>query len=126
MPSSSDRKKPGNRRAIGRRYEDAAAQFLIQHGYSILDRNYQAGHKEIDIVAGKPGLIVFVEVKAARSDRFGHPAEWVSPRKMRLLTQAAQEYIERKKISGRDIRFDVICFVKGELEYYPGAFEGIE
>lgn len=126
MPSSSDRKKPGNRRAIGRRYEDAAAQFLIQHGYSILDRNYQAGHKEIDIVAGKPGLIVFVEVKGARSDRFGHPAEWVSPRKMRLLTQAAQVYLEEKNIGGCDIRFDVVCFVKGELEYYSGAFEGVE
>jgi putative endonuclease len=126
MPSSSDKKKSGNRRAVGRRYEDQAAQFLIQHGYEILDRNYQAGHKEIDLVASKPGVIVFVEVKAARSDAFGHPAEWVSQRKIRLLTQAAQVYLDAKKITGRDIRFDVICFVKGELEYFPGAFEGME
>ncbi len=126
MPSSSDKRQSGNRRAVGSRYEESAAQFLIQHGYSILDRNWQAGHKEIDIIAGKPGLIVFVEVKAARSNAFGHPAEWVSVRKMRLLTEAAQVYLDKKKISGQDIRFDVICFVKGELEYYPGAFEGAE
>lgn len=126
MPSSSDRRKSGNRREVGRRYEDAAAQFLIQNGYTILDRNYQAGHKEIDIVAGKPGLIAFVEVKAARSTSYGHPAEWVSQRKIRLLTQAAQVYLDEKRITGRDIRFDVICFVKGELEYYPGAFDGVE
>ena len=87
MPSSSDKKKSGNRRAVGRRYEDAAAQFLIQHGYEILDKNYQVGHKEIDLVVSKPGVIVFVEVKAARSNAYGHPAEWVSARKIRLLTQ---------------------------------------
>ncbi|MBK7142104.1 MAG: YraN family protein [bacterium] len=126
MPSSSDRRKSGNRRAVGRRYEDAAAQFLIQRGFEILDKNYQAGHKEIDLVVSKPGVIVFVEVKAARSNAFGHPAEWVSARKIRLLTQAAQVYLDEMKIVGRDIRFDVICFVKGELEYFPGAFEGVE
>ena len=122
MPSSSDRPSH-NRRAVGSRYEQQAADFLIQHGYTILDRNWQAGHKEIDLIAQKPGVIVFVEVKAARSNAFGHPAEWVSTRKQTLLAQAAQVYLDTKKITGCDIRFDVICFVTGRLEYFPAAFD---
>jgi putative endonuclease len=122
MPSSSD-SRSRNRRAVGSRYEQQAADFLIQHGYTILERNWQAGHKEIDLIAWKPGMIVFVEVKAARSNAFGHPAEWVSGRKQTLLAQAAQVYLDTKKVSGCDIRFDVICFVKGALEYFPAAFD---
>jgi putative endonuclease len=123
MPSSSDKNISRNRRAVGSRYEQQAADFLIQHGYKILERNWQAGHKEIDLIAQKPGVIVFVEVKAARSNAFGHPAEWVSQRKQTLLAQAAQVYLDNKKVTGRDIRFDVICFVKGRLEYFAAAFD---
>ncbi|MCM2272359.1 MAG: YraN family protein [candidate division Zixibacteria bacterium] len=122
MRSSSD-KQARNRRAIGSRYEQKAAEFLIQHGYSIIERNWQAGHKEIDLIARKPGQIVFVEVKGSRSNAFGHPAEWVGPRKQQKLIEAAQIYLERNRITGQDVRFDVICFMNGVLEYFPSAFD---
>ena len=51
----------------GRRGEEEAAGFLLGKGYSILERNWRYGHREIDIIAADRGMIVFVEVKYRRS-----------------------------------------------------------
>jgi len=48
----------------GRKAEDAACDYLKKHGYDILDRNRRLGRGELDIVALKEDLLVFVEVKA--------------------------------------------------------------
>ena len=58
---------------FGRISEDRAVAYLMARGYTIRDRNWRLGHKEIDIVAQKNGVLVIVEVKARRDDRFGDP-----------------------------------------------------
>jgi putative endonuclease len=70
--------------------------------------------------------VAFVEVKAATSTRYGHPAEKVDKRKQEHLTQAAQQYLLKKKLPDVDLRFDVITFVEENLEHFPGAFEATE
>lgn len=115
--------KRNNNRARGSGYEDAASSFMMSNGFEILDRNWTAGHKEIDLIARKDDLIVFVEVKSSRDDSFGHPAERVDFRKQQNLIIAAETYIMEKEITGYDIRFDLITFLNGKLEYYPGAFQ---
>ncbi len=121
---SSEDEKPQRRNTVrkGREFEDHAARFFTHQGYTILDRNWQAGHKEIDLVVQLDDVIVFVEVKAARSNAFGHPAEWIDRRKINNLLTAAQQYIETKSIRDCDLRFDVVTFFEGKLEHYPGAF----
>ena len=91
-----------------------------------MDRNWRTGHLEIDLVVRKQGLLVFVEVKSASSQQFGHPAEKVDPRKRERLTRAANAYLIEKEITDCDLRFDVITFVEGRLEHFPGAFEASE
>ncbi len=108
--------------AIGRDYEQRAIAFLQQHGFEILERNWQSGHKEIDIIARNDDLIVFVEVKASRSLSFGHPSERVNKQKVGHLVKAAQRYIMDHNITDCDLRFDVITFAAGQMEHYPNAF----
>lgn len=123
MPSSDHDQPKGSRRQIrGKQFEDQAALFFEDHGFSVLDRNWRAGHKEIDLIVRKDNTIVFVEVKASLSDKFGHPVERVDKAKIRHLTNAAQQYVLEKRISGCDLRFDVVTFSEGQLEHYPNAF----
>lgn len=125
MPSSNKpQKKSGrSRRTIGAGYEQKAAEFFRRLGFEILDQSWQAGHREIDLIAQKGNLVVFVEVKSASSKAFGHPAERVDKTKIRRLSSAAQQYLLAKDIEGVDLRFDVVTFVQGKLEHYPSAFE---
>ena len=48
---------------FGAQGEDIAIDYLRSKGYVILDRNWRSGHKEIDIVARKDDIVVFVEVR---------------------------------------------------------------
>ncbi len=123
MNSSKKSRKEDNRVASGRSYEKLAAQFFIQNGYEILERNWQAGQKEIDLIVRKGNEIAFVEVKSVASTKFGHPAQRVDKRKISNLTEAARRYQIEKEIDGCDLRFDVVTFIDGQLEYFPNAFE---
>ncbi len=114
MPSSNEDSRPKpNRVRTGRVYEDRAAAFYVSQGFEVVARNWQAGHKELDLVVRNEHMLVFVEVKASRSDKFGHPSEWVDSRKQERLTAAAQQFILEHNFSGLDFRFDVVTFSGG-------------
>jgi putative endonuclease len=59
--------------------EDLALRYLIQHGYTLLDRNYRTRRGEIDLIVRKDDILVFVEVKLRRQTAFGDPLEAVTP-----------------------------------------------
>ena len=67
-----------DKRKEGSKYEDAAAEYLENAGYKILERNFYTHFGEIDIIAWKDGMIVFVEVKYRKSLKRGHPLEAVT------------------------------------------------
>jgi putative endonuclease len=121
---SSEQKKPGKSKKLtqGRKFEDLAAKYYEQSGFEVLERNWRAGRKELDLIVRKGNLIVFVEVKSTYSREFGHPSERVHTHKIRNLTDAAQQYLIANAIGGADLRFDVVTFVNGILEHYPDAF----
>jgi len=112
-----------NQRSKGRKYEKLAEKYLTDNGFEILENNYQAGHKEIDIIARKDSSVVFVEVKGAESEKFGHPAEKVDSRKRKFLIEAAEQYIQLNDFNGFDFRFDLITILNGRLEHFPDAFQ---
>ncbi len=94
---------------LGRAGEEAAAAYLRDKAYRILERNYRWARGEIDIVAEDGDTLVFVEVKTARSDRFGPPEGWVDRRKQAQLGQVALHYLQEREITDRDCRFDVVA-----------------
>ncbi len=94
----------------GQNGEDLAAKYLEEHGYRIRHRNWTFGHREIDIVAEKDGILVIAEVKTQKDRSFGSPEFKVNKMKQRNLIQAANGYI---RITGldREIRFDILSVI---------------
>lgn len=92
----------------GQAGENRAAAYLQQNGYVIVRRNYRHRRAEVDIIAQKENLLVFVEVKTRGTDRYGYPEEAVGLRKEALLLSAAEAYIEESDWQ-HEVRFDIIA-----------------
>ncbi len=110
---------------LGKMGEMVAARHLMFHGYNILALDWHYGHKDLDIVAEKDGLTIFVEVKTRSTKRYGNPEEAVDNDKMHNLISSAQAYMRRYGING-PVRFDVIA-VTGtgepfEIDHFEDAF----
>jgi len=118
---SSDR-----RQTLGELGETLACDELRRRGYAILERRYRTRYGEIDIVARHGDVLVFVEVKARRSDVFGSGAAAVTPNKQRRVARMAADFLVRRRLQDRPCRFDVVSVAMGEerprIEVFAGAF----
>jgi putative endonuclease len=110
------RRRWAHDQAEGRRGEDLAHRFLQAQGMRIVARNYRtpSGRGEIDLVAWDGPTLVFIEVKARRSEEHGAPDRAVDGAKRRSLMGAAHGYARRAKVSWDNVRFDVVSVVLGE------------
>ncbi|WP_167577585.1 YraN family protein [Ammoniphilus sp. YIM 78166] len=113
----------------GRLGESAAARYLEERGYVILERNLRLLRHEMDIVAEREGLIVFVEVKTRTTELYGSGAESVTQQKQRRLIRFAELFLLRYPL-GKQVRFDVITISvnreNGQVKkvvHFPNAFE---
>ena len=82
---------------------------LERRGYEILARRYRTRYGEIDIVAEDAESLIFVEVKARRSARFGEAAESVPSWKQRRIAAMALDYLTRVNRLNDSCRFDVVA-----------------
>lgn len=96
---------PRPRRAA--RGEALAARALEQAGLEVLDRNWRAGRRELDLVAREGRVIAFVEVKT-RSPGPQAPLEAIGRAKRRDLRRAAEAWIHAHPGAGREFRFDAV------------------
>lgn len=109
---------------LGRRGEDLAAAHLSTLGLTLLDRNWRDPGGEIDLVAADGELLVAVEVKTRRSERFGHPFQAVDARKILRLHRLALAWLRAHPDAGyHGHRVDVLGIVlpdEGEtaIEYF--------
>lgn len=97
-----------NKLAVGDLGEQAAADYLQQAGYEILERKYRLKLGEIDIIAKINNTFIFVEVKARSSTRYGFPAEAVTYRKQQKIITTALCYLSCINKTAACCRFDVI------------------
>ena len=77
-----------NTKILGNAGENLAAAYLENHGYRILERNYRCKQGEIDIIAQKCDVLVFIEVKTRRTLRYGTPGAAVDYKNSRELSAA--------------------------------------
>ena len=105
-----------DRISLGISGEDLACRELERRGYAVLARRYRTRFGEIDIVCRDGPTIVFVEVKARTSGRYGEPAEAVTLHKQARVTAMAEDYLARRRLHGVPCRFDVVA-----VEFEPGA-----
>lgn len=115
------------RRRLGLEGEERAAKYLEAKGYRIVARNVRADRVEIDLVARKGALLVFVEVKSRRGTSHGLAAEAVDPRKQRRLRRGAWAWLETDPEAARGTRgrrFDVVTCVRGATQENETAAPG--
>jgi len=94
-----------------------ALKYLELRGLEFLDRNVMGSHGEIDLIFLEDDTIVFVEVKYRSTSSYGYGIEAVDKRKAKRIYLTATEYIERKKLYGMEVRFDLVSFNSEELEW---------
>ena len=90
--------------------EDMAAAYLEQKGYTIVERDWKSGRRDIDIIALDDNVVVFVEVKTRRNRLYGEPEDAIDYHKLQNLQQAINHYVNFKHIR-QEIRFDIISIV---------------
>ncbi|NPV57534.1 MAG: YraN family protein [Anaerolineae bacterium] len=97
-----------NLRKKGMLGERWAASELEKIGYQIIQRNYWTQYGEIDIIARKDDLLLFVEVKTRFSERFGHPEISVSARKRKHMIESIAAFLQEQYADWQgEIRIDV-------------------
>jgi putative endonuclease len=109
--------------AKGRAAERRARLHYLLRGYRILAVNARAGGNELDIVVRRGGRLVFCEVKAKSSERYGHPFEMVGPEKQRRLRHAAEAWLhEHPQLCDLRLSFEVAAVRGRRLQRLRDAF----
>ena len=119
---------PDHRRTLGAQGEALAAAHLARQGYRIVGRNVRADGVELDLVAARGRLRVFVEVKTRGSRRLGLPEEAIDARKRARLVRGAAAWLREHRVRAGRVRFDVIAVERSAdgawtLRHLPGAFD---
>lgn len=127
MPGAVTRTGSAAPRARGQLVEVLAEEYLQQQGLQPLERNFNSRGGEIDLVMQDSDTLVFIEVRFRKSDRFGTPAESITPSKQRKLLQTAQLYLLARPVwRHKPCRFDVMAARPGEsglqFEWIKNAF----
>lgn len=93
-------------REAGDRGEAMAAEYLRENGYEILASQFRCRFGEIDLIAEKDGVLLFVEVKLRTNLQYGAPREYVTVKKQEKLRAAALLYLSERELDV-PARFDV-------------------
>ncbi len=110
---------------LGNKGEQLAVNYLINKGYKIVERNWRFQKAEIDIIATKDKILICVEVKTRSTNDFGSPQDFVTPKKIKLMVSAMNEYILNKDLD-IELRFDIIAITKDkssfDIQHFKDAF----
>lgn len=110
--------------------EEQAVRYLKKSGYRILKRNFRALGGEIDVVATKDAVLVFVEVKTQDGVGTISPDQRIGYLKQKQISKVAKFYLSRTKSNYDEVRLDVIAVTRlgkhVEFEHIEGAFGATE
>ncbi len=102
--------------------EYLAALYLMAKGYRILAIRYRTRLGEVDLIARKRDLVIFVEVKARIGEREAIDAVgYITQRRI----QAASDLwlSKRKDAATLSQRYDIVAVLPGRLpRHFPDAF----
>lgn len=110
---------------IGNIGEDIALNYLLNKGYILLCRNYRQFIGEIDLIMQDENQLVFIEVKARKSVKYGYPRDFVTKNKQRKILDTACLYIQENNLENYQPRFDVVEIYLSEekrVEHIENAF----
>jgi putative endonuclease len=118
----------------GQKGETLAAEFLQRRGFQIIAKNWRGSKElrspEIDIIAQKDSMIVFVEVKSCNTGQFGSPEFWITKAKQKRLSKGAGVYLALNLSDKITYRFDAIivdCRTEPPIiNHIENAFAAVE
>lgn len=105
----------------GKAAEDAAAAYLQRQGLRLVERNWRCKGGEIDLVMQDGAVLVFVEVRQRRDDRYGGAAASITAAKQARLLHAARLYLAGQT-GPPPCRFDAVLIEAGQLTWLRNAF----
>ncbi len=116
----------GKHKQTGAKGEQIAVEFLKKLEYEIVHTNWCSGKKEVDIIAYKAPILVFVEVKTRYDFTFGFPEEAVTTQKQNYLKAAADAFLADNP-QYLQLRFDIISIqlqgtIIKEIKHFEDAF----
>jgi len=94
----------------GKKAEEHAASYLRKKNYKIIEQNWRYKKAELDIIAKKNDVLVFVEVKSRSYSFYGEPETAIDDKKAKLIFAASQAYMEKTSYLWA-IRFDIISII---------------
>jgi putative endonuclease len=96
--------------ARGHRAETTAAEYLMQQGLKLIDRNVRAGRGEIDLIMRDGPTLVFVEVRARKVGAWVSAEESISRSKRQKVIETAERLLNEKPDWRKyPCRFDVVA-----------------
>ncbi len=117
---------------LGKKGEQAARQFLLSRGYTVLASNFSTPQFEIDIIAKDNDTLCFIEIKTRTGVKKGLPREGVTTAKQKKIIMGAQYYLSKNKITNTRLRFDVVevlykdsSHTACDITVIPNAFQGV-
>jgi len=110
-----------DRHVLGAHGEALAAQWYERRGFVVLARNWRCSFGELDLVVGRPGLVVFCEVKTRSSTAYGGAVVAVGRGKQRRIRRLAAEWLASNP-GHAEVRFDVAAVDAGVVAVVEGAF----
>jgi len=113
---------------FGKQSERLAERYLQKKGFRIIDRNVRLPGGELDLVARCGPTMVFIEVKARRTQLFGGTAYAINGRKRQRIITLAMRYLAQRHLKDQDCRFDVVLCDGAHsssptIEHIVNAFE---
>ncbi len=111
MTPSSNKRQAAEKR--GRKAEAKAELMLKLKGYRILARRFKSPVGEIDLIASKGSLFVFIEVKARKT--FDEAFESITQKQKSRIEAAANHWLQQQSSQEFACRFDVIAVAPGKL-----------
>ncbi len=100
--------------SLGQQGERAAANYMKNKGYKIIERNWRGRYGELDLICERKELLVFVEVKTRTQAPMNDPGYGMTPKKIQHFMHAVEEYLTKSESWDRPCRLDFIGLVKSE------------
>ncbi len=109
------------------KWELLAIEYLKRNEYEIKDLNFKFSiFGEVDIIAKKDDLYVFLEVKFRTNTAYGTPEESIIKSKLKKLKKTIEYYCLTNKVDFEKIRFDVIAIQQKTSSYELKHYRNIE
>ena len=106
-----------NTKSIGNDGENRAAAYLVSKGFEIIERNWRTNRGEIDIIAFKNDVLVFVEVKSLPNGTLDMIQRELNYQKReRILKTSKRFLLKHREYNNSYVRFDVIVIDMPGLE----------